>query len=331
MATAALAAVLLVAGSAAHGQVSGNRESNPKTPAELQRQSGHIWDMAMPSRVDAVRRLKTKAFRRAIDDFRAGKGDFRRDVAVSWGEFLSGTGKPFLALALDRPSDADLEPGTDVTLFGEIVDAAGGVLAGFEAKDEAELSAGRSIVDAALPLPAGAGRALLGIAIRGRVRWLVEEPLEVRAIDAGAFTLSRAILSLDVHPLAEPQRPDDPFCFGGLRVAPRGDRAFRASDTPWLFTVVRTPGGKADVAPALSAKLLIAGPEEGKTRSYPVSGLTPAPLRGFEGQWGLGIPLPVGSLPPGDYQASLVVSEKTAGASATVVASFTVVATPPQG
>jgi hypothetical protein len=330
MTMAALAAALLVAISPVHGQGAASRESNPKTPAELQRQSGHIWDMATPSRVEAVRPLKTKAFRRAIDDFRAGKGDVRRDVAVSWGEFLSGTGKPFLALSVDRPVDADLEPGVQATLFGEIVDASRNVVAGFEIQDQVELAAGRAVVDAALPLPAGASRAVVGIALRGQVRWLVEQPLDVQPIDDKGFTLSRPILSLDVHPLEKPQRPDDPFCFGGLRVVPRGDRAFRAADQPWLFVLARTPGGAPDAAPPLTAKLTIAGPqvgqEEGKTRRYPIAGLTPAPLRGFDNQWGLGIPLPVGELPPGEYEATLEVAQGAGGATAAVVADFRVVA-----
>lgn len=328
--TAALAAALLVAISPVHGQGAASRESNPKTPAELQRQSGHIWDMATPSRVEAVRPLKTKAFRRAIDDLRAGKSDVRHDVAVTWGEFLSGTGKPFLALSVDRPVDADLEPGVQATLFGEIVDAGGNAVSGFEVQDQVELAAGRAVVDAALPLPAGASRAVVGVALRSQVRWLVEQALDVQPIAEKSFTLSRPILSLDVHPLEKPQRPDDPFCFGGLRVVPRGDRAFRIiADQPWLFVLARTPRGAPDAVPALTAKLTIAGPqvgqEEGKTRRYPIAGLTPAPLRGFDNQWGLGIPLPVGELPPGEYQVTLEVTDKTAGAQAAAVTTFTVV------
>jgi hypothetical protein len=323
-----LATALALLASAAPGQVP---ERQPKTPAELQRQSGHVWDLAKPTRLDAVRPQKTKALRRALDDFRAGKGDFRRDVALSWGEFLSGTGKPFLALSLDRPLDADLEPGLKATLFGEFLDAGGNAIGGFEVEDQVELAGGRSVVDAALPFPAGAQRAVVGIALRGQVRWLVEQPLDVQPIDANSFTLSRPILSLDVHPLEKPQRPDDPFCFGGLRVVPRGDRAFRGTDQPWLFVVARTPGSAADTAPALSAKLVITGHEEGeqkgRVRRYPISGLTPAPLRGFDGQWGLGIPLPVGELPPGDYEATLeVAAESTGGKGATAVADFRVVA-----
>ena len=300
-------------------------ERNPKTVAELQRQSGHVWDLAMPSRVDAVKPLKTKAFRRAIDDFRAGKSDIRHDVALSWGEFLSGTSKPFLALSLDRPVDADLAPGTQATLFGEIVDANGTAVASFEVPDQVELASERAVVDAALPLPAAAARAVVGIALRGQVRWLVEQPLDARPIDEKSFALSRPVLALDVHPLPAPQKPDDPFCFGGLRVVPRGDHSFRRADAPWLFTVLRAPSGVPDTAPAVDAKLVITGPEEGKTRRYPISSLTPAQLRGFVNQWGLGIPLPVAELKPGEYQATLEVSEKPAGASATAVASFSVV------
>lgn len=313
---------LALLAAAASGQVP---ERQPKTPAELQRQSGHVWDLAMPTRLDAVRPQKTKAFRRAIDDLRAGKSDFRHDVAVSWGEFLSGTGKPFLALSLDRPLDADLAPGTQATLFGEIVDGAGNAVSSFEVQDQVELSSERAVVDAAVPLPAGGKRAVIGIALRGQVRWLVEQPLDVQPIDEKAFALSRPVLALDVHPMSAPQKPDDPFCFGGLRVVPRGDRTFRRTDAPWLFTVARTPGGAPDVVPSLSATLVIHGPEEGKTRRYPVSGLTPAQLRGFANQWGLGIPLPVAELAPGEYEATLEVSEKAGSAIASTASTFTIV------
>ncbi|HEV8241633.1 MAG TPA: hypothetical protein VGS57_19880 [Thermoanaerobaculia bacterium] len=318
----ALGIVLALVAPAAPAQVT---DRTPKTAAELQRESGHVWDLAMPSRIDAVRPLKTKAFRRAIDDFRAGKGDVRHDVALSWGEFLSGTKKPFLALSLDRAVDADLAPGVQATLFGEIVDANGTAVASFEVPDQVELAAERAVVDAALPLPAGAARAIVGIALRGEVRWLLEQPLDVQPIDEQGFALSRPVLSLDVHPLPAPQKPDDPFCFGGLRVVPRGDRTFKKADAPWLFTVLRAPGAAPDAAPPLNARLVITGPEEGKTRRYPISGLTPAPLRGFDRQWGLGIPLPVGELPPGEYEATLEVSEKPAGANATAVTSFVIV------
>lgn len=324
---AAALAAIAVAG-ALGAQVT---ERAPKTAAELQRQSGHVWDLATQTRLSAVRPLKNKAYRRALDDFRAGKSDLRRDLAVSWGEFLSGTGKPFLALALDRASDADLPAGKAVTVFGEIVDAAGKVVTSFEADDEPELSAGRALVDVALPLETRGARALVGVAMGSEVRWLVEQPLELREIDRKSFALSRPILSLDVRPLLVPQRPDDPFCFGGLRVAPRGDRTFRRGDEPWLFVVVRAPQLAEGATPQLAAELLVERTEGGMTRKYPIHAPTATPLRGFDGQWGLGIPLPVGGLSPGDYQASLQVTEKAGGTSATAVAAFTVVAAQPRG
>jgi hypothetical protein len=329
IATVAAVAVLrlFTSGSAAHGQAAAaNRESRPKTLDELQRQSGHIWDIAVQGRLATVRSLKSHALRRAIEDHHAGKADLRHDIDVSWGEFMSGLDEPFLAIALDRPLDADLSAGRKVTLFGEIADTAGTVVASFEADDQVENSAGRALVDVSLPLPKGAARAVLGLAVGGTVRWLVEQPLPVAAIDRAAFGLSRPILSLDVHPLAEPQKPDDPFTFGGLRVAPRGDRTFTGADAPWLFAVVRVPGSTLETVPKLGAVLVLAGPGEGKTRRYPVGGLTPTPLRGFAGQWGLGIPLPVGELAPGEYQATLEVSEKPAGERATTATSFRVIA-----
>ena len=321
----AAALALAVLPGAAAAQV----ERVPKTAEELQRQSGHVWDLAAKDRVEAVRPLRTKAFRRAIDDWRAGKTDLRRDLDVSWGEFLSGRGRPFLALALDRAADADLPAGKEVTVFGEIVDGAGKVVTSFETEAAPEVSAGRAIVDVALPLPAGGARAVVGIAMRGEVRWLVGQALDLQPIARDTFALSRPVLSLDVHPLLAPQRPDDPFCFGGLRVTPRGDRAFRPSDAPWMFVVVRAPGIAEGAAPQLAGTLTIKPLEGAALRTYPIHDPTATPLRGFHGQWGLGIPLPVGGLTPGEYEASLRVSEKAGSASATAVASFTVVASQP--
>ena len=323
-------AVLLLVAAAANGQT-GSREDNPKTPAELQRQGGHVWDLAMMSRRGALRPLRTRALRRAIEDHRAGGAGLDRDLAVTWGEFLAGTGEPFLALALDRPADGELEPGREVTLFGELVDAAGAPVASFEAEDQVELAAGRALVDVSLALPVGAARGLFGIAVRGRPRWLVEQELAPRPIDAGAFGLSRALLSLDVHPLPEPQRPDDPFCFGGLRVAPHGERVFAPSDEPWLFVVVRSPGIAEGSTPRLAAELLVRAEGAASPRKYSIAEPTPIPLRGFRAQWGLGIPLPVADLPPGGYEASLVVSQRGPERQATATARFRVAAPAPAG
>jgi hypothetical protein len=319
----ALGAGLVAAPTAAAAQMP---ERAPKTPAELQRQSGHVWDMARPLRVASVRPLRARTLRRALDDFAAGRGDLRHDVTLSWGEFLSGTGKPFLAIALDRETDADLGDGQKVTVFGELLDERGGAVRAFEADDRVEATGGRSLVEVALPLPSGVARARLGIAVGGEVRWLIEQPMAPQAIDTAAFALSRPVLSLDVRPLSKPQGPDDPFCFGGLRVTPRGDRTFRSAEQPWLFVVVRTPGIGAGATPQLAAELVLQSRLEGASaRRYPVAAPTPAPLRGFEGQWGLGIPLPVDGLQPGEYDATLRVTEKASGASATATTSLTVV------
>ena len=303
----------------------GGMERAPKTAADLQRQSGHNWDLNEPKRVAAVRPLTSRAFRRALDDYREGKADLKHDISLSWGEFLSGLGEPFLAIALDRPTDADLAPGTKVTLFGELLDATGAAVTGFESDATVELSAGHSLIDASLPMPKGAVRAVVGVARRGEPRWLIEQPLSPSPIDAKAFGLSRPILSLDVHALPAAQKPDDPFCFGGMRVSPRGDRTFKKSDAPWLFTVARVPGSAADSAPQLAAALVIRSDADGKTRRYPIGGLAPTALKGFEHQWGLGVQVPISGLAPGTYQLSLEVSEKPAGASGTTATSFTVV------
>jgi hypothetical protein len=316
-----LAHGLALLGLAAGAHAAATAERDPKTFEELQRQSGHVWDIAAHAGF-AARPIHTGAYQRALDEHRSGHGDLRHDLEVSWGEFLSGTGEPILTLSLDRPVDDLLAPGTRMTIFGELVDASGKVLTGFEAEDEVELSAGRAVVDVPLRLPLGAVRAVLGVARRGKPVWLVEQPMAVTAIDPHRFGLSRPVLSLDVHPLATPQHPDDPFSFGGLRVVPRGGVAFRSGDAPWLFAVVRVPGSSELDVPKLGAVLTITGPEGFAPRRYPIDAPTPTPLRGFATQWGLGVPLPVNNLPAGDYTAALAVTDKVAGVQETSAASF---------
>ncbi len=187
-----IAAVALSVAAAASGQ-SGGAERSPKTPEELQRQDGHRWDLSTPESAGPQRPLRARGLRHALDDYLAGKGALRKDVDLTWGELVSGRGVPFLALAFDPPLDGALEPGTRVTLFGEVLDAAGKVTSSFEADDEVERAADRAIADVALRLPRSGGRALLGIAARGKPVWLVE-----RQIQAGA----RATAVAGFHVLA---------------------------------------------------------------------------------------------------------------------------------
>ena len=314
--TAAGGALLLTLASPAPAQRS---EDDVKIPT-----AGNVWESHVRTRLDSLGALRSRALRRALEQYRTtGSADLRRDVAVTWGEFVSGTGETFLAVALDRPADGELEPGRDVVVFGELLDASGKVLAGFEVEDRVELAAGRVLVDTSLPLSPGVARALLGIAVRGEPLWLVEEGLDPRPVDLAEFGLSRALLSLDVRALAEPQRPDDPFCFGGMRVTPHGERAFRPTDEPWLFVVVRAPAGDDGAPPGLSAELLVQAVAGGTPIKYPILGAAPTRLHGFPGQWGLGVQLPLRSLPPGDYEASLHVSRRGSLESATATATTT--------
>ena len=89
---------------------------------------------------------------------------------------------------------------------------------------------------------------------------------------------------------------------------------------------MRAPGTPEGAAPDLRAELLVEGSGIAAPRKYPILGATATPMLGFRDQYGLGVPLPVASLPPGDYEASLVVSRRDAAERATATTSFRVAA-----
>jgi len=321
LAAAALLSWLGFAAADARAQASAER--NPKTALQIQKETGHLWDLNMPSRIDELSPLRSRALRRALEAALAGDRTLPRDLALAWGEFLSGTGKSFLALSMDHAADAALAPGAAVTLFGEVLDRAEKPIVTFEVPAHVQRSGERLVADVALPLPPpGEVRVVVGIAREGKPLWLGDGILQLDAIDARSFGLSRPVLALEVYPMVMAQRPDDPFRFGGLRVVPRGDATFRQSEEPWLFVVLRAPGSTEAGAPKVEAKLAVKRADGTSAGTFPVADPTPAQLRGFADQWGIGIPLPVGSLLPGDYEATLTIATAGGASSAEATAAF---------
>ena len=210
------------------------------------------------------------------------------------------------------PDDADLAPGQRVTLFGEIVDAAGNAVTDFEVQDEVELAArpaGRRRRAAAPGRRQPRRRrhrharpgALAGGAAARRARRSTPRPSRCRGPSSRSTSTRSPRRS-------GPTTPSASAACGWRRAAtaPSAPPTRRGSSSS------RACRQRPGAAPALARRLLVAMPKAGSRRAVSRGGLTPAALRGFAGQWGLGIPLPVASLPPGEYQATLEVTEKAA-------------------
>ena len=99
-------------------------------------------------------------------------------------------------------------------------------------------------VDKSLTLPAGKHRGIFGLAAERqgrRARRRADMEL-AGTLDKDATAISQLILSNNIYPLTEAQKADDPFAFGGVKVVPKADRAFRPSDELWYFFELRNPG-----------------------------------------------------------------------------------------
>ncbi|MFA6958045.1 MAG: hypothetical protein WC538_19430 [Thermoanaerobaculia bacterium] len=286
-------------------------EREPKTPRELERQIDNVWKRDQATSRYELPPLESAVYKQTIEDFHAGHADVVEDLRATWGEYLSGTGEYFIALQLSRAAGGDFVEGTNATLFGEVLDAAGKQVVGFQTTRPLAASNGVVYTDLSLKLAPSSYTATVGLATGGTPRSMVTTKIGAEPIDPRAFGVSRLLLSDDIHPLTVPQKADDPFAFGGLKVVPRGDLGFTPGRELWLFLVVRNPGLDAAKAPSIRARVVLNGPAGATSRKkiLPVSDLTPTPLQGFDKHWGLGIPLDTSKLAAGDYSVSLELTD----------------------
>ena len=283
----------------------------PMDPQKIERDIAESWRRHLQDQWHEFRPLTSKTLRQAIEDFRAGTVDARKDLAVFAESFVTADGKPFVALQLSRPADGALAARETATVFGEILGDGGGPLLGFEADLRPVASGDRVLVTLPLRLPAGEHPAVFGVAVGGRARFMGAGTLRVRAIDPEAFDVAGPLLADDVHVMSAAQRPDEPFAFGGIAVVPRGDLRFAARAEPWLFVAVRHPALDAAGRPKIGVRLEIEGPAGGAAarRALPVAEPEPLALGGFSGEWGVGVPLSFAGWVPGAYQMMVEVSD----------------------
>ena len=209
--------------------------------------------------------LQTASLQSAVDEFRAGGTESRGTVHLTWGEFATHHGQNFVAVQLYVPRSARAGVEGADRVFALIADGSGRIVRALEQPAPLHDANGDLWTDFSLPLQPGEHTGVFGIARRGEPLVMTRAALPLRGVEAAAPATSPLILSNRIYPLAEAQRPTDPFAFGGLKVVPKGDRTFRSSDELWYFLELRNPGLDANGQPSLHVKLDVEGTAAGNS------------------------------------------------------------------
>lgn len=283
-----------------------------------------------PAIAAPVTALTTPALAAAVNEVKAAAANpYAGKAFATYGEFITAQGDYFVPVALYVPKGSDAAAAQNVTFFGVIENEQGQPVLAFE--EQAKLTASKDdfFVDKSIVLPAGKHRGYFGIAANGRT--LAVAPAEMTLagkLEKGAPAVSGLMLSNNIYPLTEAQRPTDPFAFGGTKVVPKADKVFRAAtDELWYFFEIRNPGVGADNKPSMQVKVDITGKTtEGAPvkKSAPLSQADVMELKGVPGHYAIGNAFPLSTFKPGDYTINVKVIDTVAKTSYTLSDTFKV-------
>jgi GWxTD domain-containing protein len=274
--------------------------------------------------------VKTPALEAALADAKAGKAS-NRGASLSYAEFVSPAGDPFVPVAVYIPSSSNIAADAADTIFGAVEDASGTRVTTFE--EPAKLTASRTdfFVDKSLTLQPGKYTAIVGLAKAGQPVLVTSGPIEVAGPSKESVGTSRLILSDNVYELGTAEPAKAPFAFGKMKVVPKGNLTFKNSDELHYFVEVNNPGiDTASNMPKLQLKLDLTGGPEKTTISAPLTDASPLPLTGAPGpghyaifDW---IPLAEvkPALKPGNYTLKMKIVDTVSKQSYTLEQSFKV-------
>lgn len=287
---------------------------------------------AIATAAPAMTALTTPALASAVAEVKAAAANpYANKAFGTWGEFVTAKGEYFVPVMLYVPKSSAAAAAQDVTFFGVVEDASGKSVLAFE--EPAKLTASKNdfYVDRTITLPAGKHRGWFGLAANGKTVALV--PMEMNtagSLDSSAAAVSPLLLSNNIYALTEPQRPTDPFAFGGTKVIPKADKIFSASgDELWYFFELRNPGIAPETsAPKVQVKVDITGKAADGTnvkKSAPMAETQVMELKGVAGHWAVGNAFPLTTFKPGDYTINVRVVDAVTKASYTLSDTFKVV------
>lgn len=272
--------------------------------------------------------FKTQAYQTAVSEFEAAKANPYKNLYVSWGEYVTPQGEYYVPVELYVPKVANLDPAADLTFFG-VVEDDGKPIAVFEEPAKLSVTKDDLFFDKSLMLPAGKHKGVFGLALNGKPVSMVSTDMNLAGtLDKDAAAVSALILSNNVYPLAQAQRPTDPFAFGGIKVVPKGDKTFHPSDELWYFFELRNPGLNEQNVPSIQVKLEM----EGKTAAGKPYQATAPPrsveaqeLKGVPGHFGVGSSIPLTKFEPGEYKLKVKVTDTIKKVSYNLAEDFRVV------
>ena len=249
--------------------------------------------------------LRTAEFRRALREYAPGKTP---ELSANWAEFITATGRVFVALQLAPPPSVALLPESKVVTFGEIVDESGKTIFDFEEPAKIAASKRDLFIERSLLDNVRGATGTFGIARDGKVLALTRTTFNYQAPDRSSPGISPLLVSNNVYNLPQMQKPLEPFAFGGTKVVPKPDRAFRADDEIWLFTELRNPALGSDKLPQVTATIDVEGNgKKMKGASIPIDA---SPLKGVDNHYGLGTTVDLSHLPRGEYKVKLTVRDE---------------------
>jgi hypothetical protein len=249
--------------------------------------------------------LHTAAFREALRNFAPGKAP---ELRMTWGEFITATGRVFVALQLAPPAEGSLRADAKVIAFGEVRNAASLVLYDFEEPSRIESSKNDVFIERTLLDDVRGATGTFGIARGGEILAVARTTFDFDAPDNTKPGISPLLVSNNVYNLPQMQKPFDPFAFGGTKVVPKPDHAFRIADEIWLFTELRNPALGSDKLPKLTATIDVEGNgKKMKGQSMPIDA---SPLKGVDNHFGLGTTVDLSHLPRGEYKVKLTVRDE---------------------
>jgi GWxTD domain-containing protein len=269
--------------------------------------------------VAAKTAFSTGAYQTAVDEFRAAKINPYASKAIysTWGEFVTADGTYFVPVSLYVPKATGLTADSSLTFFGAVTDENGKVVQVVEEPAKLMATANDFYYDKSLSLPAGKYTATFGFAEAGKPVSMVSTDMNLAgSIDPATPRISQLLLSNNIYPLQTAQLPNDPFAFGGVKVVPKADRAFRQADELWYFFEMLNPGRNDQGLPKVQIKLDLEGKEAGSGRpvkaSQPPREAEVNELRGVPGHYGVGSAIPLANFEPGDYTLKVKVIDTAA-------------------
>lgn len=285
---------------------------------------------AAPAPAGPMTALTTAALATAVNEFKAAaKNPYDNQGFATSGEYVTPSGETFVPVMLYLPKSAGLSGDQQVTFFGVVEDASGKSVLAFEEPRILTAAQGDFYVDKSLTLPAGKHRGIFGIT-QGAKLILAATDMELAGnLDKDAAAVSPLLLSNFVQALTEAQRPTDPFAFGGVKVVPKADKAFRKTDELWYFFEMRNPGlSETEQKPAVQVKMDMVGKTtDGKPvkMGAALREVEPVAMKGVPGHYGVGNAIPLESFSPGEYTFTLKVIDTVKKASYTLSDTFRIV------